>query len=384
MQIKHEVINSKELSQVQTIIEIPECVAIANDDSNLSVLDDISLARWLKYPNFIIFGTGGSSLGGQAIYQLSSRKNLRFVCNLDSDSLIDLFSDLDVCNTGFLCISKSGETLETICQTLIAMEKVKSSGGTIGEQFVFITEDKDSSMKRLALEHGITCVDHPKTIGGRFSVFTPVGMLPAYMCGVDPREIYAGVRETLQQQFVREAIAFTTDCYRHNLRQQIFFCYGEKLIAFGKWLEQLYAESTGKCGQGITPILAVGSVDQHSQLQLYLDGPADKCFSFFLEKQTSSLSIDTDYFDYLRGKKVSDIFAAQYKGTLIALKEAGRFVRTIEFGDLTPRVLGGLFAHFMLEVIGVCRELSIDPFDQPAVEHGKNLTLKILRNCNAI
>ena len=160
------------------------------------------------------------------------------------------------------------------------------------------------------------------------------------------------------------------------------FIYSEKLINFGYWLAQLYAESSGKDGKGITPLTAIGSVDQHSQLQLYIDGPKDKCFTFFYEKQEKSPLIRNEIlpesFMYLEAKKISTIFGCQCEATQKVLLDKGFNVRKIEIPPINEEVLGALFMHFMLEAACVCKLIDVNPFDQPAVEQGKIITKKLL------
>jgi glucose-6-phosphate isomerase len=147
-------------------------------------------------------------------------------------------------------------------------------------------------------------------------------------------------------------------------------------------LAQLYAESSGKDEKGITPLTAIGSVDQHSQLQLYLDGPRDKCFTFFYEKQEGSLSVKNENlpakFEYLRNKKISEVFSSQCDATQKVLLENGFNVRRIEVPSISADNLGALFMHFMLEVACVCKLIDVNPFDQPAVERGKIITKELL------
>jgi glucose-6-phosphate isomerase len=362
--------------------------------------------------NFIIFGIGGSVLGGKCIHAMAQgmasdaavggqdhgknfgRKNLRFSPNLDPASLEVMFSSIDWSNTHFLCISKSGETLETICQTLLAIERFQSvCGEDISRKFIVITEDKPSSLKQISERYGFLSFPHPKNIGGRFSVFSIVGMLPALLCGMDPMTLRSGGLALLESSNALRQVQDGARFVLHNWReiglgkdlQHVSFLYGDKLLDFGDWLAQLYAESSGKSGVGITPITAVGAVDQHSQLQLYLDGHNDKCFSFFMLKQDDGAppvnKIDgfiPESFSYLRHRTMGEIFQAQHDATIASLEAQQRRIRTIEIPDFSATTIGGLFMHFMLEVTSVCHLMGVNPFDQPAVEQGKILTKQIL------
>ncbi|MDR1982938.1 MAG: hypothetical protein LBQ08_04055 [Holosporaceae bacterium] len=359
-----------------------DCFSIVKSTKDLDVLQNPRLKKWMLHENFVIFGTGGSSLGGQCIQALSQNKNIRFVSNLDASTLKKVFSEIKLESTGFLCISKSGETLETICQTLLALDFVKEKE----DKFVIVSENKQSSLVEIANKFNFLCLDHPTTIGGRFSVFSIVGMLPALLCGIDPLVIRSGGKKILEN-YIHEAekgASFIIESFQNKITQHVSFIYSDKLSVFGEWLAQLYAESTGKSGNGITPITAIGSVDQHSQLQLYLDGKKDKCFTFFFEKQKTELQISKNSlcpssFSYLKNKNIADIFRAQFNATVATILENNCYVRKIELSEITPEILGALFMHFMLEVTFVCKLIGVNPFDQLAVEHGKILTKNLLR-----
>ena len=371
----------KELTQL-------DCFNIVKHSEDLSALDDPRFKKWCGLKNFVIFGTGGSSLGGQVIHSISNScgKNLKFISNLDPSSLENLLQETNFEKTGFLVISKSGETLETICQLLIAMDFARNSHD-FKDRFVIVTEDKDSTLRQIANQNKFLCFDHPNTIGGRYSVFSLVGMIPAILCGLDPRAIRTGGRRVLDNfgnsiYKIQEGADFVFKNFEKGICNHVSFIYSEKLVNFGYWLAQLYAESSGKDGKGITPLTAIGSVDQHSQLQLYIDGPRDKCFTFFYEKQEGTLAIKNENlpikFEYLRNKKISEVFGSQCEATQKVLLENGFNVRRIEFPQISTDNLGALFMHFMLEVACVCKLMEVNPFDQPAVERGKIITKELL------
>ncbi len=371
----------KELTQL-------DCYNIVKHSEDLSTLDNPRFKKWCELKNFVIFGTGGSSLGGQAICSIanSCERKLNFVRNLDPSSLENLLKKTDFDKTGFLVISKSGETLETICQLLIAMDYAKHSHD-FKDRFVIVTEDKDSALTQIANQNKFLCFEHPSEIGGRYSVFSLVGMIPAILCGVDPRMIRTGGRRVLDNfgnsiYKIQEGADFVFKNFEKGICNHVSFIYSDKLVNFGYWLAQLYAESSGKEGKGITPLTAIGSVDQHSQLQLYLDGPQDKCFTFFYEKQEKSLIVKNENlpvkFEYLQDRKLSEIFSSQCEATQKVLLEKGFNVRRIEIPSISADNLGALFMHFMLEVACVCKLIGVNPFDQPAVERGKIITKELL------
>jgi glucose-6-phosphate isomerase len=400
-----------------------DCFSIVNETEDLRRLENPRLQKWLSFKNFVIFGTGGSSLGGQCIKEALQRSELpcgpckciKFAQNLDPSSMEEIFSQINIAETGFLCISKSGETLETVVQLLIAIDALKKChySSDLSSRFVVITQDSPSTLKQIAAKFDFFCLDHPKTIGGRCSVFSIVGMLPAVMCGVDPMRIRSGGKLVIDNFManVKAGASFIYGCFSglldknpakfaaasenfsdadgetqkrgtHQISQHVSFIYSDKLLPFAEWLAQLYAESSGKSGIGVTPLTARGAVDQHSQLQLYLDGPNDKCFSFFVEKQNSEIAVGDIFvpekFLYLKNKKISDVFQAQCDATMASLLEKRRSIRKIEVQSVTPEVLGALFMHFMLEVVCVCNLMKVNPFDQPAVERGKSIARDLL------
>ncbi len=373
-------------------IVLSDCCNIVRTDEDLKVLNSPSFKEWLKLSKFLVFGTGGSSLAGQAIYSTLSnpKKEINFVNNLDPSTLLNIFSRIDFEHTGFLFISKSGETLETIVQLLLLMDKIKKFDN-LKNRILIITEDKDSTLKEIAKQNGFICFNHPKNIGGRYSVFSLVGMIPAVICGLDPYKIRMGGRQVLDNfgnsiYKVKEGANFVFQNYSQHISNHVTFIYSDKLVTFGYWLAQLYAESSGKNNKGITPLTAIGSIDQHSQLQLYIDGIKDKCFTFLYEKQENTPLISyidiPENFYYLKNKKISTIFQSQCNATIQTLLENKINIRKIEIPPINTLSLGALFMHFILEVISVCKLMNVDPFNQPAVEKGKVITKNILSNRN--
>lgn len=371
----------------QDLIKSP-CFSISKNLTDLEVLYSPAFKKWERFKNFLIFGTGGSSLGGQSICSISSEseKNIRFVDNLDPISLENIFSKMDPLDTGFLFISKSGETLETLGQLFLLIAKLRHVPD-FEEHMLIITEAKSSTLREVAEQNGFTCLDHPTEIGGRYSVFSLVGMVPAVLCGLQPKRIRTGGRRVLDNfgnsiYKIQEGANFVYQNFASEIKNHVSFIYSDKLFCFGRWLAQLYAESSGKKGKGITPLLAQGSIDQHSQLQLYLDGPHDKCFTFFVEKYDSNISFDEEIvsakFDYLKGKSLSAVFQSQSMATMKTLTDKKIHVRKIEVPPVDEEILGALFMHFMLEAACVCRLMEVNPFDQPAVEAGKIITKELL------
>ena len=361
----------------------------------------------------VFFGTGGSSLGGQTLAQLGgwgipgddkhgseTRPRTRFYDNLDARTLDLALSGLDLKTTRFVVISKSGGTPETLVQATTAIEAVRKGGLTqrIPDMFLAVTEPKapgaTNGLRALCEEFGIPALDHDPNIGGRFSGLTNVGLLPALARGLDVVALREGagsvVRAMLEASSPGEfapAVGAATAiglAKKRGIRANVMLPYSDRLSRFAAWYVQLWGESLGKQGEGTTPVAALGPVDQHSQLQLYLDGTPQHFITVIREDCAGrGPRVPADLAkiasaDYLAGRAAGDLVAAQQRAVPEALIAAGRPVRTIDIGSLDERALGALMMHFMLETILAAHLLGLDPFDQPAVESGKILTRRYL------
>jgi len=358
----------------------------------------------------IFFGTGGSSLGGQALAQLGGwhipgtadeaqrqRPRTRFYDNLDAHTLASaLHSFDDLGGARFVVISKSGGTPETLVQALAALGAVKEAGlaRRIPEMFLGVTEPKAegkrNGLRTLFEQHGIPCLDHHTGIGGRFSVLTNVGLLAAIARGLDARAVRAGAKMVVDALLAAEsarglppaegaavAVALARD---KGIRAQVMMPYSDRLGRFSAWFAQLWAESLGKDGQGTMPIACLGPVDQHSQLQLFMDGPREHLISVVRAPSAGTgPRIDSGLANaaglgYLAGRTAGDLVAAQAAALPEALAKAGRPVRTFDLARLDEASLGALMMHMMLETILAAHLMGVDPFDQPAVELAKAIT----------
>lgn len=386
--------------------ELPHLeMPLRHDD--LAELRDVAAQLGEDCARIVVFGTGGSSLGGQALQQIAqlvrSRKgerrtrgpDLQFLDNLESPWGDRRLEEMDPATTRFLVISKSGNTAETVTQSIMAIEFMKRAGleHQIAQRMVIVTENsgRKNVLRHLAADFGIRVVEHPEDIGGRYSVLTVVGMLPAILLGLDPMKIRAGAAEVVHQVLNGEGpeqiapvagAAMQCALIGHDrISAMITMPYTSRLRLFSAWLQQLWAESLGKDEFGTLPVTAVGPVDQHSQLQLYMDGPDDKLFNLIhIARAPESFRIPERYADYteLAGLHVSDLTVAQQEGTTHALKDRNRTVRVFRLPNVSERPIGALFMHFMIETILVARMRGIDPFDQPAVEELKEWTRKFL------
>lgn len=354
---------------------------------------------WQKrFKKVVLFGTGGSSLGAQTCIDLhqtrvsasSSFPFFHFMDNIDPHSFNQLLGSIDLETTGFLIVSKSGTTAETLCQFLSLLSAFENR--LSADQIIVITEPKDSPLRRLADHHRYQVLDHPSSIGGRFSVFSLVGMLPALIAGVNVAEILEGAQDYLSQELegitcnaVQGAALNYAYHQKFGCTQTVLMPYIDRLSAFALWFRQLWAESLGKEKKGITPINALGTVDQHSQLQLYLGGPNDKFFTLIMLEAFESgprVNIDDPELSYLNHHTLADLMKAEQNATVATLIRQGCPTRTIHLNQLTERSLGALFIHYMLETMITAKLLEIDAFDQPAVEEGKILTREYLSQKN--
>ena len=341
----------------------------------------------------LVLGTGGSSLGGRSLCALAGphgRPRIRFVENVDPWRFATLFDRLDLERTGVIAISKSGGTSETLMQFLACLARYRESVGEegIAHRFTVITEPADNPLRRLAGEFGIEALEHDPGIGGRFSVLSPVGLLPAALAGVDIAAVRAGAHELLESALAAEepkdcapalgAAVSVALARGRGISATVFLAYADALRETALWFRQLWAESLGKGGQGTTPLDALGTVDQHSQLQLWLDGPADKMFTIVAapsagqgDRTDAGLMSRVPELGWLADRTLGDLLDAHARGTADALVARGRPVRAMRLDAVDERSLGALMMHFMLETIIAAHMLGVDPFDQPAVEEGK-------------
>lgn len=357
----------------------------------------------------IFFGTGGSGLGGQTLAQIAGwgiphtasrtphqRPRIRFYDNLDGGTLDALLAHTDFATTRFVVTSKSGGTTETLAQAIATLSAVKAAGlaDRIPDLFLGITEPdtpgKANGLRALFQSLGIAMLDHHTGIGGRFSCLTNVGLMPALARGLDAGAIRAGARSVLAPILAgsaADAVAAASGAAtmvalskERGVRTLVLMPYSDRLGKFSEWFVQLWAESLGKGGEGTSAIAALGPVDQHSQLQLFMDGPREIALTIVrVGVSGEGPAIDrglaeTAGIGFMGGKTVGDVVTAQGRAVADALIKAGRPVRTIDVPVLDERAAGALLMHFMLETIIAGRLLGLDPFDQPAVELAKILT----------
>ena len=346
----------------------------------------------------VVLGTGGSSLGGQALYALADSgfgpsgdsPRLHFLDNIDPHTFDHLFRSLDLARTDFLVISKSGGTAETLLQCLICLEALADAVGreNAGPHVTVIVEPGASPLRRLAESWGFFVIDHDPGIGGRYAALTPVGLLPAVIAGLDPAALREGAHLVLHRSLnaARPAAsdpalgaALNAACGQGAGQSAVLAAYADRLLPFAMWFRQLWAESLGKDGKGTLPAPALGAVDQHSQLQLWLDGPDDKLFTVVTAETAGRgrivppALVEDERLAWLAGRSMGDLLDAEARATVETLAERGRPVRQLHLERIDETALGALMMHFMLETVLAAHVLGVDPFDQPAVERGKAL-----------
>jgi glucose-6-phosphate isomerase len=370
--------------------------------------DDIEAARkavagWASNTSdVVVLGIGGSSLGAQALAELRGAfapphtPRVHVFENADPVTFAAALERLDLRATRFVAVSKSGSTAETLVQTLGAARAIEAGGGGkyLSQHFIIVTEPRHSPLRAFAESIGCPILDHPTGIGGRYAVLTVVGLLSAILLGLDPEALRAGAADVVRGMLDAASPTDVPACVgaalhhalarRNALTASVLWSYSDRLKTFGPWWRQLWAESLGKDGKGCTPVAALGPVDQHSQLQLFLDGPGQMLFTL-ITTDTAHAGPVTDAtraralgVDYLAGKTLGDLVAAEARATAETLARRGRPVRRMHVPQIDERAMGTLLMHFMLETIVTGRLMGVDPFDQPAVEEGKLLARRYL------
>ncbi len=386
---KVQALCKKSADVLRNKIKASELAAIDAASSNQDLKEFENFAKKISaYKKILVLGVGGSSLGGKTLAALKSQQKLEFIESIDPTTLQDCLSKLDFKNTFFLVISKSGETIETICQTLIVLEELhRQKIKNFAKQFLFVTESEQNSLAKIAKKIGAEITSHSDKIGGRYSCFSIVGLLPAMLVGLDAKKIRNGAKKVLKEFLIGDEIsnscAIQLTAFEQGFTSNVVMPYIDQLKNFTDWYRQLWAESLGKNGFGSTPINSMGTVDQHSQLQLYLDGPKDKFFTFITAKkhqQDFTIKDLAGCETLFGGKKLSEIVGVEQATTIEVLNQKKLPIRIFETVKFDEEVLGGLMMQMFLETILIAYVKGINPFDQPAVELRKNLAKKLLKN----
>lgn len=375
-------------------------------DDIRAISETLALAEQFKgVKNVLVFGIGGSALGAKSVHQalgaplggvFANGARLHIVDNVDALTHLELAGTLRDEDNAFVFVSKSGNTAETLAQYLFAK---KAFPKLSKDNVVFITDPGEGCLRDLAGKQGCAALSIPPGVGGRFSVFTPAGLFPLALAGHDIEALLEGARQG--ERLCREGVltqnpaallAFTSDhWFRKGMRQLVFMPYADRLALFADWAAQLFAESLnkkttisgGSPAYGVTPIKALGTTDQHSQLQLYLDGVRDKLVLFLEvesvpEARLAGEADGDDRLDFLSGKTLNELIAAEKRATEECLRENGRPNATAVLAAVNAFQIGQLYQVFMNVVPYLGALLDINAYDQPAVERIKKFTFGLM------
>jgi glucose-6-phosphate isomerase len=341
------------------------------------------LVKFKKYKSVILIGMGGSVLGAKAIYSFCKhkiKKKFIFIDNLDQLKYEKIKKNINLKDCLFIIISKSGNTLETLVNSNLLKDKINN------KNTIIITENKINLLNTFAKNKKILVVDHKNYIGGRYSVLSEVGILPAYFMGIDTkyfRKKLLNFFENREKNLLIDNAIKLSHIYKYRkINSIILLNYAPETNDLLYWCQQLMAESLGKKGKGILPVISQAPKDHHSLMQLYLDGPKDKLFYIFSSKLNKNLKTNKNIFgktfNYAENKNFSKIKEAQKNAVITVLKNKNIPFQEFVINKRDEETLGMLFSYFIAETVLVSKLLGINPFDQPAVELVKSFTKKYL------
>ena len=335
-----------------------------------------TILKYKKFYDIRIIGMGGSTLGTESIYDFLKhkiKKKLTFY-----DNLIPNLKTLSKKKNLNLIVSKSGNTIETITNVNLILKKNN-------DKSIFITENKKSYLLSLAQKLKAEIIHHNNFIGGRYSVLSEVGMLPAELMGLKQKDFKQLNNLIKDRKFINllvSNVSNLTFLLKKKKFNSIILNYDEKALSFFKWYQQLMAESLGKKGSGFMPIISTMPKDNHSLMQLYLDGPKNNFFTFFSVKEPNSSKIKSNEIlsshEYLKNKNIHEIITSQKLATENVFKKKNIPFRSFEILNRSEKSLGELFCFFILEIILLGKSLKVNPYDQPSVELIKKETKIIL------
>ena len=352
-----------------------------NFNFNFKIKD---LRQFKKFKTIIVVGMGGSILGSEAIHcflKKKIKKNVLFLKNINKEKLKKIKNKKREKKTLFIIISKSGSTIETL-SNFFALKVIKKNSKNI----IIISEKNNKSLYLISQKMKLFFIEHKKYIGGRFSVLSEVGIVPAYLMGIDIKKLRKNLLINLNNKnksFLRDSvIKLTSLLKKKKFKNIIFFNYVPQLNKFLYWNQQLIAESLGKNGGGFFPSISTAPKDHHSLLQLYLDGPRDKIFYIFssdlVDKEKIIIKNSIKQKKFLNKKSLSQIKKAQKNAFIKTLIEKDIPFREFTIKNYNEVTLGELFSYFILETVIIGKLFKINPFNQPAVEKVKTYTKNLL------
>jgi len=352
-------------------------------------------AKAEEFKNLVIVGLGGSSLGTRVVQEVFHAANIFFVDNVDAVEFENLLVDLK--NLEQVCwafVSKTGTTIETLCALEIVDDVYRDKGLNLAKNSVVISENKESSLTQWARAHQVPELEVPLDVGGRFSVLTAVGMMPAAFLGANIQAIREGaVRALRDEENVVQLMAQFTQSFARGEWISLMWSYNSRMKNFGLWFQQLWAESLGKAvtregkiaPRVSTPMAAVGASDQHSILQQVMEGAKDKFVFFqrFGDSEGGTLKVKKAQFPEtqdLQNRTMGALLGIEAQSTQEALNHNGVSTMTLQYEKLDAETLGYQFMLWELVVAGLGEVLAINAFDQPGVELGKVLAKKKLKS----
>ncbi|MEO5580337.1 MAG: glucose-6-phosphate isomerase [Gemmatimonadaceae bacterium] len=387
-------------------------VDVTSDVALRAQVHDYAKSAGGRYDDIVVLGIGGSALGPIALRtalrpsswnllsdaERNDFPRLHVLDNIDPATVGPLLGRLDLSRTLFIVTSKSGGTAETMSQFLIVADQLRDSGLALSDHFVFITDPRQGALRPLAIAEGITALDIPPNVGGRFSVLTPVGMLPAALIGIDIDALLDGAAamgrrcDTAVMQNNPAGVFAMLQWLsgtRNGKSINVFMPYSDQLRDFAAWFVQLWAESLGKQtadgrSVGLTPLAALGATDQHSQVQLFMEGPKDKTVTFVtVADRTIEVTIPRQFNDvtelgYLGAHTLGELIDIEQRATAGALAQRGRPNMTISLDRVDPAHVGELMMLLELATAYAGQLYGIDAFNQPGVELGKQFAYAML------
>jgi len=336
-----------------------------------------NIKKYKRFNRFRVIGMGGSILGSEAIYQFLSHKIKKKFIFIDNLKPVFYENEKDK-NFVNIIISKSGNTLETISNSNIILKKNNNKN-------IFIVENENNYLSKIAGKIKAEVFEHKNFIGGRYSVLSEVGMLPAELMGLNEKKFKRYNYLIKNKKFINQLVLNVSSIIsliKQKKYNSIILNYDEKSNNFFQWYQQLVAESLGKKSKGILPIISTMPKDNHSLMQLYLDGPKNNFYTFFNVKERRSEKINNRSllkpYQFLKNKSLYKLINAQMEATKIVFDKKKLPFRSFEILNRSEDSMGELFCFFILETILLGRALKINPFDQPSVELIKSETKRIL------
>lgn len=344
------------------------------------------VADWAD--TLVVIGIGGSDLGGRAIQHalddLNSKMEVIFAGDTTDPTALDaLLDSVDLSGTAFNIISKSGSTTETIAHYLYLQKLVQQKvGDRWTHHFIFTTENNKGLLSQQADKHNVATLPIPNNVGGRFSVLSPVGLLPAAAMELNLDKIIQGAKDAVEEfaEQAQESISYNIAAYQfahylEGLKLSVIMPYSVRLYEFSRWYRQLWAESLGKDGKGIMPVQAFGPADQHSQLQYYNQGEELATYTFLKVKDHQAShrieNVGITEVNYLEGVDFCDLINIECDATQASLTKSNRPNITLEISKVDEYALGQLFLIYEIAVVLLAEMLHVDAFDQPGVEDSK-------------